>query len=149
MDEYVAKPIEAQRLFEVIEAAVRHSEQTSNNGRLHPSEFDVDAVLKNFDGDVELVRKLVDVFADSSGVQLSGIRDAIERGDCQTVEFASHSLKGAVANFRAQAAADAAARLEQMGRGKDLSDAYAAFDILETEIERLKRELAKFLEVNV
>jgi CheY-like chemotaxis protein len=110
MDEYVAKPIDAQKLFEVIESATAGVVKAGNNGRSHAPMFDADELLKNFDSDVELVRKLVDVFADSSGVQLSEIREAIAHGDSETVEFASHSLKGAVANFRARAAVDAAAR---------------------------------------
>jgi two-component system sensor histidine kinase/response regulator len=144
MDEYVAKPIDAHKLFEVLESAAARAVTTGNNGRPHVPAFDGGVVLKNFDGDVELVRKLADIFAESSAVQLSEIREAVARGDSQTVEFASHSLKGAVANFRARAAVDAAASLEKMGRGRDLSYADAAFGILETEVERLKHELAEF-----
>jgi PAS domain S-box-containing protein len=144
MDEYVAKPIDAHKLFEVIESATAGAITAENNGRRHVPAFDADAVLKNFDGDVELVRKLTDIFAESSAVQLSAIREAVARRDSRAVEMASHSLKGAVANFRAPAAMDAAASLEKMGRGSDLSDADSAFGILETAVERLKQGLAEF-----
>jgi hypothetical protein len=52
-------------------------------------------------------------------------------------------LKGAVSNFGARAAADAALRLEQMGRAGDLSHASPALATLEMEMSALLRELEK------
>jgi two-component system, sensor histidine kinase and response regulator len=149
MDDYISKPIESQTLFDVIESAIAGAVMPKTNGQSREPAFDAAALMRNFDDDVELVRTLAGVFAESSDRQLSEIRNGIASVDCSMVELASHSLKGAVANFRARATADAAASLEQMGRAGDLSNANPAFEILEKELQLLQRELSMFVEVNV
>ena len=57
---------------------------------------------------------------------------------------AAHALKGSVANFRANAAVDAASQLELMGRHGDLSLADSALANLEKEIERVREDLEAF-----
>ena len=47
-----------------------------------------------------------------------------------------------MANLGAKAALDAATRLEEMGRDGDLTAAEEAFEAVESEIGRLKGELA-------
>jgi CheY-like chemotaxis protein len=149
MDDYISKPIESKTLFDVIESAIACAVMPKTNGQSREPAFDAAALMRNFDYDVELVRTLACVFAESSDRQLSEIRNGIASVDCSMVELASHSLKGAVANFRARATADAAASLEQMGRAGDLSNANPAFEILEKELQLLQRELSRFVEVNV
>ena len=73
---------------------------------------------------------------------LGDLRAAIACGDGAALEQAAHSLKGAVANFAAAAAVEAAARLEQMGRARDLAFAEAGLARLEAELEHLNRALA-------
>jgi len=149
MDEYISKPIEAEALFEVIERATAGEVSANRKNRSHEPVFDANALGTNFDGDFELVRKLADIFTEASVGQLNQVREAIEIGDLQTLELVAHSLKGAVANFRAPAAVEAAARLESIGRSGDLSDADASFAVLEKEIERLNEGLATLVEVTL
>src|SRR5437660_4512183 len=149
MDEYISKPIEAQALFEVIDRVTGAEASANRNGLPRKPAFDVSSLLTSFDGDFDSVRKLADVFAEASVGQLNQIREAIENGDSQTVELAAHSLKGAVANFRAPAAVEAAARLESIGCSGDLSDAAPSFADLKKEVERLNEELATLREVTV
>ena len=62
---------------------------------------------------------------------------AIARGDGQALQRAAHSLKGTVRSFGAQAAGEAALRLEVMGRGGDLTQAAPACAELEQEVAHL------------
>jgi len=144
MDDYLSKPIETQKLFDVVETAARKSERATRNGRPHIRALDIDALLKSFDGDLELVLMLARVFADSSPCQLSELYEAVALGDAEALERGAHALKGSVANFRAEAAVDAAARLEQLARTGDLSTADSALAMLDKEIERLREELETF-----
>ena len=106
--------------------------------------LDIDALVKSFEGDRELVLMLARVFADSSRDQLSALCDAVERGDAEALASAAHALKGSVANFRANAAVDAASQLELMGRHGDLSLADSVLANLEREIERVREDLEAF-----
>jgi HPt (histidine-containing phosphotransfer) domain-containing protein len=53
----------------------------------------------------------------------------------------AHKIKGSVANFSAKSVIEAALRLENRARQKDLSGAQAAYAVLEKEIARLGRAL--------
>ena len=148
MDDYVSKPIEAEKLFEVIEAAGQ-SAHASNNDHSHINALDIEGLIKIFEGDVELVLVLARVFATSSLSQLRKIGEAIARGDAEALALTAHELKGSVANFRAQAAVDAAARLEHIGQRGDFASADSALASLVREIGRLRQELETFAQVNL
>ena len=72
------------------------------------------------------------------------MRAAITRGDSQALQRAAHALKGTVRSFGAQAAGDAALRLEVMGRSGDLTHAALAGAALEQAVADLERALAVF-----
>jgi two-component system sensor histidine kinase/response regulator len=150
MDDYVSKPIESQALFAAVEASLSQTATAADaNGKSHVAALDIDALVKNFEGDRELIVTLAKVFADSSRDQLSELCDAVARGDAGGLALAAHALKGSVANFRAGAAVEAAARLELIGQNGDLSLADSALAKLEVEIGRLREELKEFAEVSL
>jgi CheY-like chemotaxis protein/HPt (histidine-containing phosphotransfer) domain-containing protein len=149
MDDYLSKPIEAQKLFAAIEAAAHKGERATGNDQPHIRAVDIDALLKSFDGDRDLVSMLAKVFADSSPGQLSELDDAVTRGDAEALASGAHALRGSVANFRAEAAVDAATRLEQLARSGDLSAADSALAVLQDEIEQLREELETFEQVSL
>mgnify|MGYP001097660140 CR=1 FL=1 len=108
------------------------------------------ALLERLGGDVELFEEIAGLFREDCPKLLSEIRSAVHGADAPALERAAHTLKGCVANFGAQAAFDAALRLERLGRARELDGAASACETLETEIVRfqqaldaLARELAK------
>lgn len=72
---------------------------------------------------------------------LGEITAACDRGDALALQHAAHTLKGCVANFGAQAAREAAARLEDIGRNADLGRAPAVRAELENELSRVTSAL--------
>jgi CheY-like chemotaxis protein/HPt (histidine-containing phosphotransfer) domain-containing protein len=149
MDDYVSKPIDSQTLFDAIEIALHQRKSAAANEPSAVAAIDIDALVKSVDGDRELIVFLAKIFADSSPDQLSALSDALARKDAQALAQTAHALKGSVANFRAGAAVDAAARLENIGRNGDLSLAESAIELLEMEIERLRQDLKTFEEVSL
>ncbi|HVS38294.1 MAG TPA: Hpt domain-containing protein, partial [Gemmataceae bacterium] len=93
-------------------------------------------------GDRELLKSLTEVFFDSYPAQLEQLREAIGRGDAQTVYRLAHTLVGAVGIFGARWAVEAASRLEAMGRRGDLTGAEEAWKRLDAAVARLKPALA-------
>jgi CheY-like chemotaxis protein/HPt (histidine-containing phosphotransfer) domain-containing protein len=140
MDGYIAKPIQAQQLFDAIESAVPSLAPPSATP---PTEAPMDkaALLARVHGDENLLRELVGLFLDDYPGLLAQIREAIERRDRQAIPRAAHKLKGAVGNFATGPAYDAAQHLEQIGKLGNLRMAEDAFRALEQEIERLKPSL--------
>jgi len=150
MDDYVSKPIESQSLFDAVEAALSHTAAAvDKNGKSRVAALDIEALVKSFEGDRELIVTLAKVFANSSRDQFSALCDAVARGDAGGLGRTAHALKGSVANFRAAAAVDAAAKLELIAQNGDLSLADSALAKLEIEIGRLREELKEFEEVSL
>ncbi len=139
MDDYVAKPINPSRLFETIDGVFRaelKAQPEAGSGRQEI--LNEATLLARFEGEPELLKDVVRLFLDDCPKMMNGIRGAAERGDALEMGRAAHKLKGAVANFAASAAYDAALRLEVMGREGHLDQAAEALGQLESALEELK-----------
>jgi len=104
--------------------------------------LDTDGFLNRCDGDIEFAQELVELFLDTYPTQLSRIRQAVDRRDRTALERAAHAFKSSVGNLCANAAMEAALRLEMIGRGGDIAEADEAMAALDSEIARLKPALA-------
>jgi CheY-like chemotaxis protein len=146
MDEYVAKPIDTDELFAVVETVVaRQAGRSSAEGedRTAPDEvLDRDDLMARLDGCHELVGELVDLFRSESHRVMHEIRRAIDERDPEQLMRTAHCLKGAVANLSSRTAFDAALRMEQIGRASEFELAEDARRALEHEIDRLQAALA-------
>ena len=68
-----------------------------------------------------------------------------ERGDGKALERAAHKLKGSMGSFGAARAAEAALRLEIMGRDGEFAQVEEAGADLEHEVARLREALTTFI----
>lgn len=103
--------------------------------------YDLSAALKRMGGDVHLLKQVVGFVKVDCPEIMDRLRASAARGDAAGVQIAAHSLKGMVVNFDAQAASQAAIRVEQMGEAGDLSQTPEAIQSLEDELARLWSEL--------
>lgn len=152
VDHYLAKPVEAAELLTVINTIAGGSlhdaqQPAAKDGKTESKEYNVETDLSIFDraaaldrvgGDLELLVELAGMFLEDFPNYLSEAEIAISSGDCSTLQASAHTLKGAVGNFSAQKAYDAAFTLEQIGRSGDLSEAPDALKVLKSELEHLQ-----------
>ena len=103
--------------------------------------LDRDALLDRLGGDIGLFEEITGLFIEDCPKLLSQIRSAVSGGDARALEQAAHTLKGCVANFGADAAYQAALRLERIGRAGELDDASSACSNLEAEVGRFQQAL--------
>jgi two-component system, sensor histidine kinase and response regulator len=103
--------------------------------------FDREAALTRVDGDLALLQELIRIFLDDFPRQLAEIRQAIAAKDASRLSRAAHSLGGAVGNFGAEPAHEAALRLEATSARADMPHAAAAATDLEQALERLRPAL--------
>jgi two-component system sensor histidine kinase/response regulator len=75
---------------------------------------------------------------------VDAVQKAVQSSDAVSVQRAAHALKGAVANFAAEPATQAAHTIEAMGRAGDLTGAPAALPPLRQELDLLAQELAAY-----
>lgn len=140
MDGYIAKPVQARELMTVIEQTVPpHGEGAHEHQPKSALQEVIDwqRGLAAADGDSDLLHDLLRMFANEAPATLSKLRSAVELKDAHAIERTAHTLKGSVGNFGADAAVQAALKMEVMGRQGDLEHAREAFHSVEQEIQRV------------
>jgi PAS domain S-box-containing protein len=138
MDGYVAKPIQAAELFQVIERSLPAQLEEP----LPSSLIDWDQALKNAGGDRHILRDLIAVFLGACPDWLAKLREAQNQQDAAALRRLGHTLKGAMGLLGAQAACAAAEGVETIGRNGDLTGASAACATLEKELAIVQAALA-------
>ena len=143
MDGYVSKPIEPELLFEAIEKAVGGKSQPAAVVPVQNDEkaFDKHALLNRVGGDHDLLRELVQLFADDTPPLLEELRKAIRKKNAETLERSAHRLKGALNNLSATKAAELASRLEKMGQDKKFKDAAPTLTKLDDALKEVTASL--------
>ena len=130
MDDYLSKPLDATRLYEVVErAASGRQAPVSAGSQSRPPE----AVLARVGGDERLLAGISRLFIDDLPSYLRSVRDAIDARDGAALHRAAHAFKGVAANFDGTAVVDAAISLEEMASADDFSGSEAAWLKLTTE----------------
>jgi CheY-like chemotaxis protein len=148
MDAYVAKPIQAQELFETMEEVLRRLGAPVEDRPRPPApaplpvdEFDRAAAMERVGEDLELFHELVEMFLAESPAWFAALVAAIKAGDAPGVKRTAHTIKGAVSTFAAQRAWDAALCLETMGREGNLREAKTGLAELREALQRLEGAL--------
>jgi two-component system sensor histidine kinase/response regulator len=143
MDGYVSKPVRAGFLRAEIDRLARpHLAETP--GPNHQEEKDMPNAMIDFtellarvENDRELMRDLLQIFREEFPRHLQALRDAVDSLDGEKLAAEAHTLKGMLANLAAGQAADAAARLEKLGRSREVAEfqeACASFESISKEL---------------
>lgn len=93
----------------------------------------------------DILGEVVGLYLDRKPTQLELLREALARGDAQTVERTAHSLKGSSANLGALRLARLASDLETLGRQGELGGGQTRLEALETEIDQVEKRLRSIL----
>ena len=135
MDGYVAKPVRPHELYAAVEGCGPNAEAKL----LAPADlpFEWDAALESVGGDEAMLRELAEMFFVECPKLMQQIREHIAGADGPELRRAAHTLKGSAHVFGAEATAEAAHRLEEIGREGAFADAREALALLEDEVGRL------------
>ncbi len=129
MDDYLSKPIEPDRLIQMVEKWARAGETpaaaTPQESAAPPSEtsapFDYEALLARCAENASLAREIVTKFITRTPQELRELEEALEKGDADAVSAHAHRLKGAAATLSAEPLRAAAAALESLGKSGQMA----------------------------
>lgn len=96
---------------------------------------------ERLDGDISLFRDLLEIFTGDYPRLRSEIIQAIDDGDSEKLGKRAHTVKGAVSNFSAISAYQAALNLEKTGKSGDLSSAGENLKKLEEAVDETIKAL--------
>ena len=124
MDDYISKPLQVNRLFQLIEFFVnKNSKQdsilTAESVRADQDEFqvlDMERALPIFGNDMSLYRELFGDFIRSLPEKLCQLREEADSNDLKKLSLYAHNLKGLAANFGAMQLSTLASMLDQQSR---------------------------------
>jgi HPt (histidine-containing phosphotransfer) domain-containing protein len=109
---------------------------------LKSERFDSESLWNRVDGDVALLRELIEVFAEEGPRMLARVDEALLHGSPRELEKASHKIKGSVLQFSAGAAAAMALKLEEKGKRGIVAGTEPLVQQLKQEIELLQKSLS-------
>lgn len=102
-----------------------------------PAPINIDEALEVMDGDKALLLECFADFVEDVPEMLERIKQAMEEGNGEALQIASHKLKGSLRYLAATRAADIAYNLEMMGEKGGMDRAAAVFERLVSECERV------------
>ena len=140
MDDHIAKPIQPDALYRIIESTVDARRADSDSSKTEPL-INRSALESVVGSKPERFHKLVGVFLAESAKLMTELEAALAASDAGRLRRAAHSLKGAVAIFGAAAATASAQRVEALGETKNFTEAPAALQSLRNELVRLTQAL--------
>jgi CheY-like chemotaxis protein len=144
MDAYVSKPIDAEKLLDIIEALTRkgHADDVPAN---KSAALDKETLLKAFDQDWDFLKEVVDVFLNDYPRLMGNLRRAFVERDAPTLMRSAHSLKGMLKNFQADTGAEVAFEIEKKGKQAKFDGVEAAVESLAGHLAVLERELHQLI----
>jgi HPt (histidine-containing phosphotransfer) domain-containing protein len=99
------------------------------------------ALKERLEGNFGLFRELAELFITNKDNLVEPLEKAIAEKNSAGIGKAAHTIKGAVANFSATGAFNAAYELEKIGKNNELDKVNGAREILLREIENMTEAL--------
>ncbi len=160
MDDYLTKPLDAERMFMVLAQWVDPSpaEAISTREVVHAQEgaeslpatvpgLDLHRALSRVGGKVPFLLKLLDEFRRDNEGMVDALRGTLETGDRKTANRAAHTLKGMALVFEARRLADASAALEAALTGDRGPGEEALIDAVDAALAEVLTSLDEVLDV--
>jgi HPt (histidine-containing phosphotransfer) domain-containing protein len=104
-----------------------------------------DAALRHVGGDRDLLAELLEVYLQQSREWRLQLGSAVQRQDAAAIRADAHKIKGALGQFAADFAYQAAQRLELIGKHGNLAEAEVAHADLERELDRAAALFTTFI----
>jgi len=158
MVDYVSKPIDTRKLFQILERWTSQSsgEKASPSGRnakILPSPdavLDIQSALKRFSDDSNFYQSLLDEFLKDLPGKIDEMKNAYSKGNLKQLAFLAHNLKGVAANFGAGQLYSLAASLDEASKKQDDEAAGLLMPELEMAVDKVKiRAMDSFKESQI
>jgi PAS domain S-box-containing protein len=151
MDEYISKPIDSDKLFDIIETIFQGRDtqvipNASEEKSIDFDGFDKELLLKAFDHDWDFLKEVVDVFYSDYPRMLNDLQQAYKDRDAPTLMRTAHSLKGMLRNFQADAGAEVAYEIEKNGKREEFKGVGKNIETLAGHLAGVEDELRKLIE---
>ncbi len=150
MDDYLAKPINPDEVFSVIEKwagpkledrsgqpAGLAGEARGGAGASAGPPVDMADAMDRFDNEIGFFKEMLEQFLKLLPAQVREIEDAVRAGDADTVQKTAHNIKGSAGTLSARRLYSIVLEMEEKGRSSDFSEMPKLLEDLKSEIALL------------
>ena len=154
MDAYLAKPARPQEIIAILSQFIPdgggeplpvaipvEAPQPQQEEESLPV-FDRDELLERLGGREEMLGRFIGMFNENVTCYLELLTKAIENGDTEQVRIQAHTIKGASANISARRVRHTSSIIEQHAREGRLTEAAGQLQLLESELEAFRLQVA-------
>ncbi len=149
IDECISKPVKPTDLFRALcrwihfcPDSMRRLIKTPQSGALQATAedapMDFERAILEFEGDEDLLLKVLRDFIDRLKARIQVMRRALEAGNGRALQKEAHAIKGGAANLTAHALAGIASELEEIGGCGPHSSDIRTLEKFEQEFHRLE-----------
>jgi len=107
--------------------------------------LDLELVQNRAQMDVEFLKLLISVFNEDAPPLISGIKEAWDSGDTETVHAEGHKMKGMCANVGAKKLKEIALKVESAGVNKNLVEERNLLELLEETYQETQEHFQNYL----
>ena len=156
MDDYVAKPVQVERLREALARRLKAfgtegkaagpPARTDEAAAASPAAIDrefLESLRTDLaqEGEADPVTELIDLFLGTARDKCRELGEALRRGDGAALEFAAHALKGSSSSLGAFGLSKLCEKLQNAGRQGEIAAAGALVGEVDRELARVRAAL--------
>jgi len=151
MDAYLPKPLRPSTLVQLVEevglAAATERDQAASPSPDHDRTrgYDLQIALEGMDNDVDLLMDQMNFFLNDGPALVEQVFDAVGNGKPRQLELSAHRLKGLLARYAYDEAAEIARALEQMARDGTFDGAKPLCETLARRVDHLADGIRQFI----
>ncbi|MDR2079009.1 MAG: response regulator [Treponema sp.] len=158
INDFLAKPIEVQKLNDILEKWIPKEKQIRVSGGSMYSDsikapriegINVEAGIVNVGGSVAAYQRILTVFYRDANERIEQIRAAVDSGNIALYTTLVHALKSASRSIGALDFGDFAAEMERAGNNQDITTIHGKTDELLEELRIITDNISAALEQNV
>ena len=151
MDMYIPKPFRVSHLLEAVVLASKREFMDTGQGvpasvamRSAPA-LDLGFALDLLDGDVGILREILEEFNEKMPEQVRKLGKALESGDTSSARIMAHAIKSGLSSLGASASRGRALDIEKNAEAGKLVEAKGALEDLGAELGLIYKEIARRL----
>ncbi|MBF0496426.1 MAG: PAS domain S-box protein [Deltaproteobacteria bacterium] len=152
MNDYVSKPVEIDRLFEVISRVIQRKAIPRD---VRPEDLDqaglvdIAKLRDKHRGQEDFLKETISLCLQIMPGKLATLQQALDANDIDLVKKTAHSLAGITGEIRAGRAVAYARKLEEAAWGIDLDQVRSVVEVLDPELHRVMEYLAKEFDIAI
>jgi CheY-like chemotaxis protein len=138
MNDYIAKPINSQRIGEAM-SRVQVSREAPAGGGNELDAFRLDALVERMGGDVSLASDILETFLKDTASRLKSVAGAVLNYDWDFVLQEARTIEGGALNVHADIVANLSRELLQAATGKQQENATTTIKEMQTELDQIRQ----------